>query len=101
MKPQYTILIVEDAQSMRDTIEAILKKEYNIIMSITGMDAMKKLKDNAVQIAIIDILLPDTKGTEVLKMVKMKYPDVECLMVSVVQDSETIVECIKLEHVTT
>lgn len=93
--PKYTILIVEDDQSMRDTLEAILKTEYKIIMSANGMDATKKLKDNAVHIAIIDILLPDIKGTEVLKMIKKKYPDIECIMVSVVQDSETIVECIK------
>ncbi len=97
MKPHNTtILIVEDDESMRDTIETLLKKEYRIIQTESGKEALKKLKENEVQIALIDIRLPDMRGTEILKTIKRERPDIECIMMSVINDAETAAECFKI-----
>ncbi|MBI5748912.1 MAG: response regulator transcription factor [Nitrospinae bacterium] len=96
MKPiRYTVLIVEDDESMRDTLEAILKKEYRIIQAESGKEALKKLGENEIQIALIDIRLPDIRGTEILKAIKRERPDIECIMMSVISDDETAAECFK------
>ncbi|MBI3583823.1 MAG: response regulator [Nitrospinae bacterium] len=94
MKP-LTILIIEDDESMRDTIEAILKKEYRIIQTESGKEALKKLEENEIQIALIDINLPDIRGTKILKIIKRERPDMECIMMSVINDAETAAECFK------
>ena len=63
MKPHnITILIIEDDESMRDTIETLLKKEYKIIKAVNGKESLEKLKGNEIQIALIDIRLPDIRG---------------------------------------
>ncbi len=95
MKP-LTILIIEDDESMRDTIKAILKREYEIIEAESGEEALEKLKDNEVQIALIDIKLPCIKGTEILKVIKKERHDIECIMMSAINDAETAAECFKI-----
>ncbi len=96
MKPHdTTILIIEDDESMRDTLEAILKKEYRIIQAESGREALNKLKEDEVQIALIDIRLPDIRGTEILKTIKTERPDIEYIMMSVINDAETAAECFK------
>ncbi|MBI3599249.1 MAG: response regulator [Nitrospinae bacterium] len=94
MKPT-TILIIEDDESMRDTIEAFLKKEYRIIKAVDGKGALEELKEKEVQIALIDIRLPDIRGTEILKTIKRERPDIECIVMSAINDAETAAECFK------
>ena len=90
-----TILVIEDDESMRDTIETLLKKEYRIIKAVDGREALKELKEEEFQIALIDIKLPDIRGTEILKTIKRERPDVECIIMSAVNDAETAAECFK------
>lgn len=90
-----TILIIEDDESMRDTVEALLKNEYRIVKAVDGREAMKELKENEVQIALIDIRLPDIRGTEILKTIKREKPDIECIIMSAINDAETAAECFK------
>jgi DNA-binding NarL/FixJ family response regulator len=90
-----TILVIEDDESMRGTIEALLKKEYRIIQAVNRKEALEKLKENEIQIALIDIRLPDIRGTEILKTIKKERPDIECIMMSVISDAETAAECFK------
>lgn len=92
---QTTILIIEDDESMRDTIETLLKKEYRIIKAANGKEALEELKEKEFQIALIDIQLPDIRGTEILKTIKRERPDMECIMMSVINDAETAAECFK------
>jgi len=95
MKPT-TILIVEDDESMRDTLEVFLKKDYRIIQADTGEEALEKLKENEIQIALIDIRLPDISGTEILKTIKRERPYMECIVMSAINDAETSAECFKI-----
>lgn len=93
--PNTTILIIEDDESVRDTLESLLKKDYRIIQAVNGKEALKKLKEDEIQIALIDIRLPDIRGTEILKTIKREKPDIECIMMSVINDAETAAECFK------
>ena len=97
MKPHNTtILIVEDDEGMRDTIETLLKKEYRIIKAVNGKESLEKLKEDEVQIALIDIRLPDIRGTEILKTIKRERPDIECIVMSAINDAETSAEYFKI-----
>src|SRR3989338_9077177 len=96
MKPHdTTIIIVEDDESMRDTLEVLLKKDYRLIQAVNGEEALEKLKENEIQIALIDIKLPDISGTEILKTIKRERPDIECIVMSAINNAETSAECFK------
>lgn len=66
-----TILVVDDSVVIRKMVEIALENEqYNIKSVANGKDALKYLDDNDPDIIILDIMLPDVNGLDVLKAVK-------------------------------
>ena len=39
-----TLLVVDDDEGMRDTLHAILKRDYRVLMAVTGEEALTVLK---------------------------------------------------------
>ncbi|URZ02433.1 response regulator transcription factor [Clostridium felsineum] len=66
------ILLIDDEESILKLLETVLKKEgfNNVITSVTGSDGVKKCKDNAPEIIILDIMLPDIDGFEVFRQIR-------------------------------
>ncbi|ADQ06011.1 two component transcriptional regulator, winged helix family [Caldicellulosiruptor hydrothermalis 108] len=65
------ILVVEDQQDLNQIITRFLKNEgFNVINSYTAKDALEKLNDT--DLVILDIMLPDMEGYEVLKEASKK-----------------------------
>jgi len=89
------ILIVDDDESMRDMLEAILKGDYEVIKAASGEEALKKLSNLHIPIVLLDIRLPGISGIETLERILKKDPDIKCLMLSAVHDVDTIVECMR------
>lgn len=58
-----TILIVDDEERMRTLIAAYLKKEeYNVLQAENGINALRVLKENKVQVLILDVMMPLMDG---------------------------------------
>src|SRR6266487_2351303 len=93
-KPK-TVLIVDDDEGMRDTLTAILKREYRILTASTGEAALPLLNREDVDLMLLDIRLPGISGFEVLRIVKENYTLVEVLMISAINDIETAVQAMK------
>ena len=95
------ILIVEDDESMRETLWVILKQEYQVLTAVNGEQALEILEaDRDIRLVMLDILLPGIDGIEVLRRIKEKRFRAGVIMVSVVRDVETVVEAMKLGALT-
>jgi DNA-binding response OmpR family regulator len=65
------ILVVDDDESKRITLEAILKSEdYYAQTAENEKQAIEKTSSNYYNLALIDIRLPDMEGTELLTRMK-------------------------------
>jgi DNA-binding NtrC family response regulator len=93
-KPK-TVLIVDDDEGMRDTLRAILKREYRVLDVGTGEAALPVLNREDVDLILLDVRLPGISGFEVLRIVKENYSLVEVIMISAIHQIETAVQAIK------
>src|SRR5918995_3868377 len=95
MPPGKTILICDDDQGMRDTIAAILKRDYHVLTVSSGEAALALLKHEDVDLILLDVRLPGISGFDVLRIVKENYNLVECIMISAINEVETAVQAMK------
>jgi DNA-binding NtrC family response regulator len=91
-----TVLIVDDDEGMRDTLDSILTDRYDTIKAGTGQAALKTLSEREVDVVLLDCLLPDQHGLTVLQTIKERYDGVEVVMITAVKDVETAVRAMKL-----
>src|SRR3979490_174311 len=90
-KPK-TVLIVDDDEGMRDTLTAILKREYRVLRVSSGEAALPILNREDVDLVLLDVRLPGISGFEVLRIVKENYSLVEVIMISAINEIETAVQ---------
>jgi DNA-binding NtrC family response regulator len=77
------ILVVDDDEGIRKTMNVILKDEgYTVDFAATAKEAIQKTKDKAFNLALIDIRLPDIGGIELLRLMKDTVPRVRKIIVT-------------------
>jgi two-component system response regulator HydG len=78
-----TILIVDDDAPTREAIEAGLKRlGHEFILAGTGDEALEKVRLFPVDLAIIDLKLPDISGTELFGALRLLRPEAMAVMIS-------------------
>ena len=77
------ILVVDDDESIRNTMKTILEDEgYIVDVAATGNEALRKTDKATYNIAMLDIRLPDMEGVELLKLMKDTVPKMRKIMVT-------------------
>ena len=74
----------------------VLKDEYNVLLAGTGAEMIEIFTKNSVDLILLDILLPDSSGLDLLANLKETDPNVEIIMVTAVNDVQAAVKAIKL-----
>lgn len=65
-----TILVVDDSPIMLKTIREQLREFYDVVIVTSGKLALKYLKDNRVDMMLLDYDMPEMSGLDVLKTMK-------------------------------
>ena len=77
------ILIVDDEDSLRQILEAVLSEEGCVTSTASSAEeGLSVLRSAIMDVALVDIFLPGMNGLEFLKQVKRDYPDMEVVMMS-------------------
>ena len=91
-----TILVVDDERGVRQSFNMVLKDEYNVLLAGTGEETIEIFTKNSVDLILLDILLPDSSGLDLLANLMETDPNVEIIMVTAVNDVQAAVKAIKL-----
>lgn len=60
---QFTVLVTDDDQDIRDGIEIYLKNEgYRVLKAADGLEALKLIEENEVHVIVLDIMMPKMDG---------------------------------------
>lgn len=96
--PVGTILIVDDSEEKRENLARRLKQAgHKVIFANNGHQTFDILSDQLVDLILLDILMPDVSGFEVLKYLKgkMQTQMIPVVVVSSLDDINGVIECIK------
>ncbi len=92
-----TILVVDDEQSVRNSLKMILEYErFEVEFAENGETALKKLITASVDVVLLDVKMAGMDGIEVLQRIREKKAHLPVIMISGHGTIETAVEATKL-----
>jgi len=77
------VLLVDDDVEFTETLSMTLtRRGFNVVAKTCGADALAAIGDGAFDVAVVDLVMPDMDGLELLKRMKRSQPGVEVLMLT-------------------
>lgn len=77
------ILIVDDEEQICKVIRKILSNEgYHILTALNGEEALKHLKKNRIDLALVDLKMPVMDGLEMLKQARALRKNLKAILLT-------------------
>jgi len=94
---QTTVLIVDDDASIIMLLEEFLSMEgYKSITAGSAEEALKLVGNHKIEIAILDLKLPQMSGIDLLKILRESQPHIDAVMLTGFSTVETAIEALRL-----
>ncbi len=91
------VLVIDDEKSVRETLAEILADEgYAVTAVEAGEDGLRRLREEAFDLVLLDVWLRDRDGLSILEAAKDALPDVPVVMISGHGNVETAVRAVRL-----
>jgi CheY-like chemotaxis protein len=93
------LLIVDDNDDNRDVLARRLEQHgHTVVKEPGGAEALARLAEESFDLVLLDILMPDMDGIEVLTRIKSdpKLRHVPVIMISAIDEMETAVQCLEM-----
>jgi YesN/AraC family two-component response regulator len=91
----YQILVVDDDAEFRQEMCECLHN-YRVIEAANGPQALQILKKpNAIDLVVMDVMMPNMLGTEALRHIKTSYPDLSVIILTGQSSKDTAIEALK------
>jgi len=93
----FKVLIIDDEKIYRYEISEFLKtRDYEIFEADKPSVGLNILKNEEIDIVILDFNLPEMDGIEVLKKIKNIYPEIEVIMITGFGNMRTVINAMRL-----
>ncbi|MFZ1074352.1 MAG: response regulator [Verrucomicrobiia bacterium] len=91
-----TLLIVDDEEGPRQSLRVIFKDDYDLLMAEDGPTAIELAQKNKIDVAVLDIRMAGMSGIEVLERLRYVNPDIEAIMITAFETTDTIRQALRL-----
>src|SRR5450432_2855555 len=95
-KRRGTLLIVDDEDGPRQSLRVIFKDDYDLLMAEDGPTAIDLAQKNDIDVAVLDIRMAGMSGIEVLERLKYVNPQIEAIMMTAFETTDTIRQALRL-----
>src|SRR5688500_14607335 len=90
------VLVVDDEPTLRRSLaRLLLSRGMQVLTADDGATAIEVLGREAVDVALIDLMMPNVGGLELLEHVKAKHVEVEVILMTAFGDVETAVKAVR------
>ena len=95
---RYTLLVVEDSLEMQAFIVKQLSSEYQVLTAENGVEALKILEENTINLVISDIMMPEMDGLELCERLKseLDYSHIPIILLTAKTTLQAKIEGMKL-----
>lgn len=85
------ILVVDDEKEIADLIEVYLKNDgYTVYKFYNGIDALKCVESTELDLAILDVMLPDIDGFQICRKIREKFYYPIIMLTAKIEDGDKI-----------
>lgn len=97
MTTRPTVLVVDDEPGMVRTITRILEGSHRVLGAASSDEAVALLGDGAVDLALVDVRMPQPDGFALLARIRDEWPDTDVIMMtgSVAETDQKLVQAIE------
>ena len=96
---QGVVLVVDDIEANRDVLSRRLKRQgYTVATAGNGRQALESLRAATFDLVLLDIMMPEMDGYEVLQRLKADEAlrHIPVIMISALSELDSVVRCIEL-----
>ncbi len=91
-----SILIVDDEEVLQDVLSSLLKKEgFEVLSARRGGEALELLETEEVELVLLDMMLPDANGIELLTQIRADDPDQVIIVITAYSSVESAIEAMR------
>ena len=90
----YKVLIVDDEEAILESLELTLSEDYEVFTATNGLDGLKILDREPIDLVIVDQVMPNMSGVEFLEHVIERRPQTVRMMLTGYADIQSIVRAI-------
>jgi DNA-binding NtrC family response regulator len=90
------ILVIDDEADIRDSLEMLLGSEgYQVDLAVNGLEGLHKLETRGYDLVLLDLMMPDRSGMEVLQEVRDRDRETPIFMITAYGSVEAAVNALK------
>src|SRR5271170_5782066 len=96
--PQYKarILVIDDESEIRESLATLLELEgYSVDLGVNATDGLRKAEAGSYDLILLDLMMPDRSGMEVLKDVRERDSETPIFMITAYGSVEVAVDALK------
>jgi DNA-binding NtrC family response regulator len=97
MNSKGRVLVVDDEEVMRDVLGTLLsREEYVVDLAATGAQALEAVRDGEPDVVLLDLMLPDMDGLEVLQGIRGREDAPAAIVLTAYPSIERAVQAVRL-----
>ena len=84
MEEKPKILVIDDSKETVAGLQSFFTNKYDVLTAENGLDGLKHFEEenNAIDLVITDLVMPDISGVGVISIVKKKYPGIPVIAIT-------------------
>ncbi|PKM82289.1 MAG: two-component system response regulator [Firmicutes bacterium HGW-Firmicutes-13] len=92
MKEEQKILVTDDRAGIRNLLKEVLSEEYAVFLAENGEKAVETVKEQEIDLILLDLKMSGLSGLETLSLIKTYSPKTKILLMTAYEELEIINE---------
>ena len=77
------VVVIDDEEAVRRSLLNMLEqKGHNVLLAPNGVAGLQQCQDNDVDLAIVDIFMPEKDGLEVIRTLKLQHESIKVMAIT-------------------